>query len=43
MSLENKTEEYEYADDENGVLGLELDVYLSVVKILDSQFVRKQQ
>jgi hypothetical protein len=26
---------------ENGVLGLERDVYLSIVKILDSTFVRK--
>jgi hypothetical protein len=26
---------------ENGVLGLERDVYLSIVKILDSQIVRK--
>jgi hypothetical protein len=26
---------------ENGVLGLERDVYLSIVKILDSPFVRK--
>jgi hypothetical protein len=26
---------------ENGLLGLERDVYLSVVKILDSPFVRK--
>jgi hypothetical protein len=26
---------------ENGVLGLERDVYLSVVKFLDSQIVRK--
>jgi hypothetical protein len=26
---------------ENGVLGLERDVYLSVIKILDSQIVRK--
>jgi hypothetical protein len=25
----------------NGVLGLERDVYLSIVKILDSQIVRK--
>jgi hypothetical protein len=26
---------------ENGVLGLERDIYLSIVKILDSQIVRK--
>jgi hypothetical protein len=26
---------------ENGVLGLERDVYLSIVQILDSQIVRK--
>jgi hypothetical protein len=26
---------------ENGMLGLERDVYLSIVKILDSQIVRK--
>jgi hypothetical protein len=26
---------------ENGVLGLKRDVYLSIVKILDSQIVRK--
>jgi hypothetical protein len=26
---------------ENGVLGLERDVYLSIVKLLDSLFVRK--
>jgi hypothetical protein len=30
-----------YLEIENGVLGLERDVYLSIVKILDSQIVRK--